>query len=361
MNAIELHSPWFLLLAALAPLSVLVGGWRRRRSRADAAIRFSNVSALRGIRPTARLRLRFFTPLLRVAVLALLAAALARPQRGSEIAPEHSEGISIVMAVDISNSMTTPDFKIDGKDVSRLEATKKVFRDFVKGTGGLKGRPQDEIGIVTFAGYAVPAAPATLDHGVLVEILDRMKTFALPDDRRKLRGMDQEMLQEETSTALGDGLAMAVSHVKDLKTKSKVIILMSDGAQTTGILQPEEGAALARDLGIKIYSIGIGQAGIVLRKMTDAFGFERLQRVQSDLDEETLKAVAETTGGKYFNAATTDALTDVYGAIDALERSKIESQRYYRYDERFQAIALAALGLLVLEVILSQTFLRRIP
>jgi Ca-activated chloride channel family protein len=358
---IQFRNPGFQLLLLLIPAIFAWSAWRRRRGARDAAIRFSNLQPFRGLPATARLRLRFAVPLLRGLVLALLAVALMRPQKGSELAPENSEGISIMMAVDKSGSMKTPDFAIDGRKASRLEAVKKVFRDFVKGGSGLPGRANDEIGIVAFAGYAVPLAPMTLDHGAVLDMLSQIKIYEPETDRFGRPLVDQETLQEESATAIGDGLATAVDRLKDLKSKSKVIILMSDGSQNYGQLSPDEGAELAKSFGIKVYSIGIGQAGVVMQEVEDFFFGKRQVPVKSDLDEATLREVAEKTGGKYWNAATTDVLRQVYQEIDGLERSRIESSRFYRYDERFQWAALPALALLVLEVLLAQTVFRRVP
>ncbi len=360
MSEIVFHSPGFAALLAAIPLLYAFGAWRRRRVR-DGAILFSNLKPFRSLPPTWRLRLRFLPALLRAAALALLAVALMRPQRGSELSPESSEGISILMAVDRSYSMNTADFTLDGKKVSRLEAVKKVFRDFVKGGDGLAGRANDEIGIVSFTGYPVPMAPLTLDHGALLDVLGNLKVYDLKHDNFGRPIGDQETLREETSTAIGDGLALAVDRIKDLKAKSKVIILMSDGAQTAGNLQPLDGAELAKALGIKIHAIGIGQAGVVMVEVEDPFFGKRMVPKQSDLDEETMKTVAEATGGKYWNAATTGALTEVYREIDGLERTKIESSRFYRYDEKFQWAAVPALSLLVLDAVLALTVFRRTP
>ena len=361
MGGVEFHDPYWSLLLAVVAVVFALRWWLARRGRREAAIRFSNLEAMKGLPPTLRLRLRHVVPALRVLALAALVVALMRPQKGSELTPDRSQGISIIMAVDRSGSMDTPDFDLDGKMISRMDAVKKVFRDFVKGSGGLPGRPNDEIGIVYFAGYPVPVAPLTLDHGAVLEVLGNIKVYEPKRDRFGRPIGDEETLKEESSTAIGDGLAMSVDRLKDLKAKSKVIILMSDGAQNTGQLTPEEGADLARAFGIKIYSIGIGQAGVVMREIDDPFFGKRRVPVQSDLDEETMKAVAEKTGGKYFNAATVGALEEVYKEIDRMERAEIESTRFYRYDEWFQWAAIPGLLFLVLEALLGQTIFRRIP
>jgi Ca-activated chloride channel homolog len=353
---------WFALLFLVIPLLLGALAFLRRFGGRHATIRFSSLAPFRGVPPTARLRLRIAVPLSRAAALAFLVLALMRPQKGTEMSPESSKGISILMTVDRSGSMETPDFEIDDKAVSRMDAVKKVFRDFVKGGGSLKGRPNDEIGLVTFSGYPVPVAPLTLDHGAVLQFLDHIETFQPRRNERTGRYLeDEETIQEETRTAMGDGLALAVDRMKDLKSKSKLIILLSDGVSNFGQIQPEEAAELAKTYGIKVYTIGIGQSGTVLREIEDPFFGKRKVPMRSELDEGTLRRVAEVTGGKYWNAATTGALEEVYGEIDKLERSEIESARFYRFDEKFQWAALPALALLVIEVLLAQTVFRRIP
>jgi len=361
LQGVELRDPIFGLLLLAIPVLLALAAWLRRRGARDAAIRFSNLHPFRTLPPTARLRLRFLVPALRVLALALLAVALMRPQKGSELAPESSQGISILMVVDRSGSMKTPDFEIDGKEASRMDAVKKVFRQFVQGGGPLKGRTNDEIGIVSFAGYPVPNAPLTLDHGAVIQFLDQIQLYEPKLDRRGQPVDDQETIQEESRTAIGDALALAAERMKDLKSKSKVVILLSDGKSNFGQLDPLEGADLLKAFGIRVYSIGIGRSGIFMQVVEDPFFGKRRVPVQSDLDEDTLRAIAEKTGGKYFNAESTDALEAVYTEIDALERTKIESSRFYRFDERFRWAALPALALLLLEVLLAQTVFRRIP
>jgi Ca-activated chloride channel homolog len=361
LRGVELRDPWLAVLVLAIPAMFLIREHLRRRGLRDAAIRFSDLRPFKGLPPTARLRYRHLVPALRVLALGLIVAALLRPQRGTELAPETAQGISILMVCDRSGSMKTPDFEIDGKAASRIEAVKKVFRDFVAGGDGLPGRLNDAVGIVTFSGYAVPVAPLTLDHGAVLQFLDGIRLYEPRLDSRGRPLDDQATLQEETMTAMGDGLALAAGRMKDVASKSKVIILLSDGVSNFGQLDPLEAAELAQSFGIRIYSIGIGKAGIVMQEIDDPFFGRRRVPVRSELDEATLKAVAEKTGGKYFNADSTDALRQVYAEIDAMEKTKIDSSRFYRYEELFLPLALAALAALVLEVLLSQTVFRRIP
>lgn len=353
-NDYRLDDPFVLVLAALIPLGIWYASRRVRRG----TLRFSSIRPFRRVRPGWRVHFRHLVGALRVLALLFLLAALARPQRGSELSPERSRGIGIMLLVDRSGSMNNEDFRIEGKKASRIDAVKHVAREFIRGGEGLPGRPNDEIGIVAFTGYPVPRAPLTLDHGAVLDVLASLEAADPEEAERDRRG--RPLYPEEFQTAIGDAIARGAERLRDLDVKSKVMILLSDGSQTMGVLTPEEGAQIAKSFDVKIYSVGIGQAGVVMQTVQTLFG--PVQRpVQSDLDEDTLRRVAESTGGRYFNAASTDALRRVYEEIDRLERSEITSQRFYRWDERFQPLALAGIGLLVVEVLLAQTVFRRIP
>jgi Ca-activated chloride channel family protein len=303
--------------------------------------------------------------LLRVLCLVALIFAAARPQAGTQLSPQRSRGIGILMLIDSSASMRTEDFEIDGETVSRIDAVKHVARQFIQGNDDLSGRPNDEIGLLAFTGYPVPSAPMTLDHGAVLEVL---RSIEAPDPEkieRDARG--QPLYPEEVSTAIGDAVALGADLFRRLdegateKVKSKVMILLSDGAQTMGTLSPEEGARIANAFGIKIYTIGIGQSGVIMVRVDDPLFGPRMVPRKSDLDEATLRAIADGTGGRYFNAVSTDALKKVYEEIDELEKSEIEATRFYQWEETFQPLALSALGLIFLEVLLAQTLFRRLP
>ncbi len=351
----QFAQPFFALLAILIP----IGLWIARRRVERGTLRFSTLAPFRRIRPSWRVRLCWLVPALRVLALLAMIAALMRPQKGTERSPEKSRGIGIMLAADNSGSMRQDDFEIDGRPAMRIDAVKKVARDFIKGGNGLPGRPNDEIGIVSFTGYPVPRAPFTLDHGAVLEVLDSIQAS---DSRKAEQDQYGNVLNiEEFRTALGDGLALAANRLKNAEVKSKVIILLTDGSQNYGVLSPEEGAKIAAAYGIKVYTIGIGKAGVVMVTVEDPFIGTRKVPRRSDLDEDTLRMIAAATGGKYYNAATTGALRQVYEEIDQLERSEIKTSGFHSWDERFQPLALAAALLIVLEVILSQTVFRRIP
>lgn len=352
----RLQDPFWLLL--LVPV-LLLGLWAMRRQRRFAVL-YSDAGLLRGLPATWALRVKRALPWLRVAGLALVVAALARPQHGREEFRLRSEGIAIQMCIDHSGSMQALDFHLDGKRVSRLEAVKQVFRDFVAGKGRLPGRPDDLIGLVSFGGFAEAKCPLTLDHGALLQVLD---TVEIPQPIRDSQGqiINLRLLREDQLTAIGDTVAMAAERLKEVKAKSRVIILLSDGEQTAGILEPAEAARAAKAFGIKIYTIGVGTTGVAPFPVPDGFGGTLLQPNEVVLDEKTLRGLAETTGGKYFNAQDTEALAAVYAEIDRLEKSPSQGRLYTEYRELYQYLMFPGLGLIVLEIVLASTRFRSLP
>ena len=350
------QSPYWLILMvpllAIAWLSI-------RKTRRDAVV-YSSIALLQGLPITPAQRIKRLLPWLRVLGLGLVVLALSRPQRGLEEFRIRTEGVAIQMCLDRSGSMQAMDFTIDNQRVNRLAAVKKVFRDFVAGGGQLDGRPDDQIGLIPFGGFAESRAPLTLDHGVLLQVLD---TVEIPKPIRDSRGrvINAEYLEEESATAIGDAIVLACDRLKDVEAKSKVIILLSDGENTAGAIQPAEAAQLAKSLGIKIYAIGVGSTGRAPFPAVDAFGREALVAQVVRLDEETLKMLADTTGGSYFNAKTTDALEQVYAQIDQLEKSVTEGRLYTQYHELFQSFVFPGLSLVLLEIVLSATRFRSLP
>ncbi len=356
MTGFRFQSPLWMLL--LIPLLVL-GLWAIRRQR-RVAVLYSDTSILSQLPLTMALRLKRLLPWVRLLGLALVIVALARPQRGREEFRIRTEGIAIQMCIDRSGSMQAVDFRLDGRQANRLAAVKSVFRDFVTGKGKLRGRPDDLIGLVAFGGYADSKCPLTLDHGALLEVL---KTIEIPEpiydshDRIINRGL----LEEELKTAIGDAVTLAVDRLKDVKAKSKVIILLSDGEQTAGVVDPPEAAQTAETFGIKIHSIGIGTTGWAPVPVEDIFGRKVLRRQPVRLDEATLTMLAETTGGRYFNAKDTTALENVYAEIDKLERTLSEGRLYTEYRELYQYAMFLGLGLILAEILLVSTRFRSLP
>lgn len=308
------------------------------KGRPHGQIQFSSVKHLKRLKPSFSLRIRQALVLLRVAAIGLLVIGMMRPQQGIEESKIETEGIDIVLAIDVSGSMMAEDFMLNGKRHNRLEVVKDVVRDFIK------KRTNDRIGLVLFAGRAYMQCPLTLDYGVLLQFLDRAEIGMIED-----------------GTAVGDGLATALSRLRKLDSKSKVVILLTDGVNNAGDIDPKNAAELAKALDTKVYTVGAGSKGQVPFPATDFFGNRVYQWAVIDLDEESLRHIAATTGGRYFRATDTDSLRKIYDDIDQLEKTKIEVESYTEYRELFTPFVLTALGLILVEETLRRTRLRTLP
>lgn len=349
------ESPWALLLLLLIPVLL----WPRRRHRKTGGVRFSSIRHAAQSGRSLRQRLGFLSVAFRVLALALLALALARPQQGLERVREISKGIAIEMVLDRSGSMAA-EMEYAGERLNRLEVVKRVFSKFVLGDDrDLPGRPTDLIGMVAFARFADTLCPLTLAHGALPRFLENVQLVKR---------------QSEDGTAIGDGIALAAARLKtaeealrrqtgeraaDYTIKSKIVILLTDGANNAGKRSPLDAARLAADWGIKIYTIGVGGGDSVTTVQT-VFGSYKVP-MRSSVDEETLEAIAKATGGLYRRAESARSLEKIYEEIDKLERSEIESLRYVDYQELFVPFALAALLCLLVDVALNGTVYRKIP
>lgn len=356
MNGWRLEDPlWLLLLPPVLTLGLLP---RLRRRRAT--VLYSSTQLVAAMRPTLALRFKRFLPWLRVLGLALLVVALARPQHGTEEFRARTEGIAIQMCLDRSGSMQAFDFFIGGERVNRLTAVKQVFRDFVAGAGELPGRPNDLIGLIAFGGYANSKCPLTLDHDVLLKTLASVK---IPQPVRDARGraINSRYLNEERATAIGDAVTLAADRLRQSEAKSKVVILLSDGENTAGVVDPARAAEAAKTLGVKIYTIGVGATGLAPFPTVDLFGRRRFTMQLVRLDEATLRMMAEKTGGRYFHAKNTEALHEVYAEINKLEKTVSEGKIYADYREFYQYAMFPALGLVLLEVLLVTTRFRSLP
>ncbi|MCK6555217.1 VWA domain-containing protein [Candidatus Binatia bacterium] len=330
----QLHDPWALLLLALLPL--VARGWHRPERQA--AVRFPTLGTLRNVQIAGRRRWYWVLPALRVIALVLLVVGLARPQRGRAESRYTGEGIDIMLAVDISGSMLAEDFTLNERRVNRLDAVKDVVRQFVE------GRPNDRIGLVLFGARAYTQSPLTLDHGWLLGNLDRARIGMIED-----------------GTAIGSALATAAARLRDADGKSKVLVLLTDGQNNAGKVSPSTAADAVRATGIKTYTIGAGTRGLAPYPARDLFGNTVYQRVQVDIDETTLQAVAEKTGGKYFRATDTASLKAIYDEIDRMERTTFTAPRYLDYDELYPWLAIPALLLFAVEIGLGNTLLRKLP
>lgn len=355
MMGLRFHDPLWLVL--LVPLAAL-GWWSARRR--SAAVVYSSVELLKALPTTTAQRLRRWLPLLGGFGLALLIVALARPQQGKEEFRVRADGIAIEMCIDRSGSMSAQDFELEGTPASRLEVVKKTFRQFVDGGAGLRGRPDDLIGLVDFGGYVEVKCPLTLDHGALNQLLDTVK-ITEPTVDAAGRIINPKLLEEDQSTAIGDALATAVDRLKPIKAKSKIIILLSDGVSNSGVLPAEEAAEIAKTFGIKVYTIGIGSANPTAVPMKGLFGQTMMMPVKVEFDERALKRIADMTGGQYFNAQDTESLKDVYAAIDQLEKTTSEGRIYTDYRDLYEYALLPGLTLLLLQVVLTSTRFRTLP
>ncbi|CAI8312472.1 MAG: Uncharacterised protein [Formosa sp. Hel3_A1_48] len=269
---------------------------------------------------------------MRALALALIVVAMARPQTVDvSTKTKTTRGIDIVMAIDVSASMLAKDLK-----PNRLEALKKVASKFIT------RRPNDRIGLVEYAGESYTRTPVTSDKGIILKSLREIKYNTI------ITG----------GTAIGMGLATAVNRLKESKAKSKIIILLTDGVNNSGFIDPQTASELAVEYGIKTYTIGLGTNGMALSPVAINNGKFQYSRIQVEIDEKLLKEIATETGGKYFRATNNKKLEDIYAEIDQLEKTEIEEFKYYNYEEKFRPLVLMALGLLVLEFLLRHTLLR---
>ena len=325
-----LHPELLWLLLLLPALLIIYIVWRRRQ---HASLRVPSLLFLRDMRGGLRVYLRHTLFALRLLALGLIIVALARPQSSSSWSEDRVEGIDIMLTMDISTSMLAMDFQ-----PNRVEAAKEVAMRFIA------NRPNDNIGLVVFAGESFTACPLTQDHATLIN---------------RLREMTPGMIEDQT--AIGSGLATAISRLKDSKTKSKVIILLTDGANNTGNISPKMAAGLAKTFGISIYTIGVGSgAGEAPYPIQTALGVV-VRNMPVDLDEPTMRQIADVSGGAYFRATDNESLSAIYQKIDQLEKTKLSTRNYHTTYEEFFVFVLAAALLLLLEFVLRSTVLRTNP
>ena len=325
---IVFRHPLVLLLLLAVPALV----WLRYARRRQAPLAFSDGAALLGLPVSPWLALRWAPPALFAAGLVFLIAAAARPQRGMSESRVETEGVDIVLVVDTSTSMRADDFSTATKRMDRLDAAKSVLAQFIQ------ARPDDRLGIVAFAAMPYTIAPLTTDHAWLMLQMDRLQTGMLED-----------------ATAIGDAIASGVNRLRDSKAKSKIVILLTDGIHNAGRLTPPDAAQAAAALGIKVYTVG---AGSDQPRASGIFGF-----VQggNEIDEATLKKIAEITKAKYFRATDLKSLEETYQAIDEMEKTKIELDQYTRYEEKFAPFLVLGLLCLAFETLLGFTRLGRLP
>jgi len=329
----EFANKYFLLfLILLVPLAWAYRSWvwKRRRS-----IRFSDLGTVRRVNRRWS-RYQAHVPFaLRLLALAFLIAAMARPRSGVTYEDISSEGIDIVLTVDVSSSMLAEDLK---RGSSRLEVAKKVVADFIS------RRRHDRIGLVAFAAKAITRCPPTLDYRILDSQLDQLQIGSIED-----------------GTAIGVALASSVNRLRNSKAKSRVIVLLTDGMNNRGEIDPLTAARVAEAEGLKVYTVGVGTRGMAPVPVKDAFGRTRYQQVPVEIDEKVLQEIASMTGGKYYRATDARELENIYQQIDTLEKTKIEVREYRRFKELFALFLIPGLGVFVLELVLAGIRFRTIP
>lgn len=340
----RLLDPELLALLILVPVLLYLASRRGR-----ATIGFSAVGDLAALSRFGLTRLRRALPVLRALALVSFVVALARPQWGLEATKVYTEGIAIGMVVDISGSMGALDLQIGERAMNRLDVVKETFRAFVLGAdadGELGGRGEDMISMVTFARYADSLSPLTLDHEALLALLDEVEIVGLP---------------EEDGTAIGDAIVLGVDRLREAAGASRVMILLTDGSNNAGDTEPRQAAQIAKALGIKIYTIGTGTRGFAMMPAPNRRGDIEFHPAQVFIDEYTLSAVAELTGGRYFRATDSAALRAIYGEIDRLEKATNVTENYRQYVDFFALFVLLGLAFLLLETVLANTRLRTVP
>ena len=341
--------PEFKTPLVLALIPLLLGFfWYEHKRREGTSFRFSSLFLMRQIGTTWRVRWSFLSWVLRALVLVLLLIALAGPRKLLAQSKLSSEGTCIVLALDVSGSMSAEDYVINGQRISRLDIIKRTVENFVK------QRTDDRLGLIVFGSQAYTVCPLTTDHEWLLKNLRQVRIGFIED-----------------ATAIGSGIATSLLRLKNSpliprtpisrKDKSRIIVLLTDGVNNSGKIDPLAAAKTAQALGIKIYTIGAGTTGVVPFPVTDEFGNKHYEQAQFDLDEDTLKKIAAMTTAEYFRAADTDSLRRIYSEIDKLEKTKIEGKGLKPYEPLFCYFVDAAFALLALEIILTNTVFLKIP
>ncbi|MBN1870560.1 MAG: VWA domain-containing protein [Candidatus Omnitrophica bacterium] len=327
-------SPWIILLVPFV-LALII--FLKRRQQAT-SFRFSSTEIVSALKPSWKIRFHQVPYILRLLTIALFFIALAGPRSVLDETIHEIEGIDIVLAIDASGSMAAEDFVMNGKRYNRLHIVKDVVKEFID------ARKNDRLGLVAFARVAYTISPLTTDHSWLLANLERVELGIIED-----------------GTAVGSAIVSSVARLENSEAKSKVVVLLTDGVNNSGKMGPVEAARVAEAFGIKIYTIGAGTKGMVPYPVMDPWGRKVYQNVIIEIDEKTLREVADITGGKYFRATDTESLREIYKEIDALEKIKIEEYGYKEYKELFGYFLMAGLVALFLEVILSNTIFLKVP
>lgn len=331
MNIIRFESPnilWLLLL--LIPLALFY--WYKIK-RGKVSVSISTTLGLKSLPKGLKYYLRHSTVVLRALTIALIIIAMARPQSALDDQTISSEGIDIALALDISSSMLARDFRPD-----RITAAKEMASQFIL------DRPSDRIALIVFAGESFTQVPLTTDYPTLINLLGEVKSGIIED-----------------GTAIGNGLATAVSRLKDSEAKSKVVILLTDGVNNQGQIAPLTAAEIAKTLGVKVYTIGVGTNGTAPYPTRDMWGNTTFVEAKVEIDEKVLTEISEMTGGKYFRATSNSKLKEIYDEINTLEKSKVDIEKFTIYSEEYLWFIIAALASLVAELLIRYLYLRQIP
>ena len=331
MTFFRFEDPWLLLTLVLIPILII-----RERSIAN-TIDYSSLSSLKAVNQYHYKVLALTPTILKFIAITLFIIAFARPQEGSKRTEILSQGVDIILAIDTSGSMQALDFKKNDNQVTRLSVVKGVVAEFVK------HREMDRMGMVVFGANAFTQCPLTLDQSILLSFIDKLKIGMAGD-----------------ATAIGSAIGISSKRLKDLKSKSKIIILLTDGRNNSGAISPIQAAEIAKSLGIKIYTIGVGKRGKAPFLVDSIFG-KRLIYQDVDIDEKVLNKISKMTEGKYFRATDLKSLKNIYKQIDLLEKSEVKILDHSKYKELFHYFLIPGLFLLLIEIICSNSFLRRLP
>jgi Ca-activated chloride channel family protein len=329
----QFASPWFLSLLALLPALVFFRKQRRRP-----ALNMSSLMTIPDMPPSRMLWIANILPVLKYAALCLMIVAMARPQWGTRQVNVMTEGINIILAVDLSESMAALDFKYKGKIVNRLEAIRGVIQDFISKRNG------DRIAMVGFGTHAYTQLPLTRDYTTIASILERLQIGAAGPN-----------------TAIGDAIGISLKRLADVSSKSNIIILLTDGQSNSGELSPQIATGLAAQKGVKIYTVGVGTHGQVPFLIKDPVFGERYVYQRVAIDEDTLKDIATQTGGMYFKAENTEGLQQIYNTIDTMEKTDVKIKTFAEYNELYRYLLIPAFILLGLWIVLAHTRLMRVP
>jgi Ca-activated chloride channel family protein len=342
-SALTFAQPWLLLLLLAIPLFAYLRG----KTGPAAALTFSSTSALRSLGKTSAARAGRFLRSLFLLAFALFTIAMARPQLGKSLTQVEASGIDIMLVLDVSQSMLTKDFSIGGEQATRIQAIQEVTRQFIE------ARPNDRIGIIAFAGHPYVISPMTLDHDWLLQNLERVRT-----------GMTED------GTAIGSAIAAAANRLNDKHSKSRVIVLLTDGENNAGKIPPNTAAEAVKAMKIRFYAIGAGINGIAPypvfnprtgKPFTDMFGNIMYQDQRVQFNEAGLKEVAKIADGQFFRATDTKSLEQIFRDIDKLEKTTVAVKKYQQYRDLFPACIMAGCSLLVAQILLSQTIWRKLP